>query len=85
MRNKTKSVHPNTAERILAGERLSDEKAFANSGFEARRVLANAVLLSSRAAQIIEDTLLEGFENCGRDPDCIYAEPLTLLRAARGK
>ncbi len=52
---------------------------------DAVQVITTSILLPVDVANLIEAALLEGFKNCGEDPECVWAEPLALLRAARGK
>lgn len=80
-----KRVAKRTAEQILAEGRHELAVEFAEQVADARMVLATrSLVLPYVSADLIFKALEESFLNCGEDPDCIWAEPLRLMKIARG-
>ncbi|MBP6479834.1 MAG: hypothetical protein KA310_03210 [Pseudomonadales bacterium] len=69
------AVRSRDGKRLDTAEHVEREEAMANGR------LMCAAPDGLAAALLAEPALAEGFENCGEDPDCIWAAPLAAVRA----
>lgn len=67
---------------IRSGSKSNDPPEFGQMEALANARLIAAAPAMAAALQAAESALLEGLENCGNDPDSIWADPLATVRAA---